>query len=113
MENYKETDVILTKVIVTKHDEEGNSYINQYKIEKTYGKGAYSKVKSVSTENGEKWAMKQFFKPSLKKTMTSVYDANNHIAMSNALVTVYHEIENMSWIQNPNIVKLREIIDDP
>jgi len=56
--------------------------------------------------------MKQFFKPQLKKTMTSVYTADGMIKMSNSLEMVYDEIDNWSRISNDNIVKMHEFIDD-
>lgn len=107
------SDVVITQEVVWTWDESGKKHVNQYKVIRTCGSGAYSKVKEISTENGERWAMKQFFKPSLKKTITSAYDENNHIRMSNSLATVYDEIDNWSWINNTNIVKLKEFLDDP
>lgn len=57
--------------------------------------------------------MKQFFKPSLKKTITSEYNAEGYPIMSNSLNTVYNEILMWSKIDNENIIKLIEVIDDP
>lgn len=56
--------------------------------------------------------MKQFFKPSLKKTITTEYNGDGLPILSNSLNTVYGEIMNWSKIDNEFIIKLIEVIDD-
>jgi len=56
--------------------------------------------------------MKQFFKPSLKKTITTEYNGDEVPILSNSLNTVYAEITNWSKIDNEHIIKLIEVIDD-
>lgn len=57
--------------------------------------------------------MKQFFKPSLKKTITTEYNSDGLPILSNSLNTVYGEIMNWSKIDNEFIIKMIEVIDDP
>lgn len=57
--------------------------------------------------------MKQFFKPSLKKTITTEYNSDGLPIMSNSLNTVYKEIQNWVLIDCEYIIKLIEVIDDP
>lgn len=71
--------MVVTAEVKKTRTEDGFKKVNEYKVLRTCGSGAYSKVKEIEKPDGSHLAMKQFFKPTLKKTITSVYDANNHI----------------------------------
>ena len=80
--------------------------VNNYKIIKKLGQGAFAKVRLVKDKrNGELFAMKQMCKLTLKQkrfgTNKTAYDA------------VMEELKVLQTLEHPNIIWLQEIIDDP
>lgn len=103
----------------------GLKQINQYQIIKLLGEGSSCKVKLVlNLENNEKFALKCFNKSLLKKRtkLIKTADGSNkkkkfkekikiEPSYKTALQDVYREIEIMKKLDNKNIIKLFEIID--
>ena len=83
-----------------------DKYINQYKVIKKLGAGAFAVVKLCKdTKNGELFAIKQMNKKELKKKITG--------KDKNAYDCVIDELKVMQRLEHPNIIWLHEIIDDP
>ena len=80
--------------------------INQYKVIKTLGKGAFATVRlcnDISTDMS--YALKEMSKSELKKKIQgkgrTAYDC------------VLEELKVLQKLEHPNIIWLHEIIDDP
>jgi len=100
------------------HVSDNEKSINEFKIMRTIGKGAYSKVKHVIrsfTEQNEvceeEYAMKMIHKPTLRRERWAIYDKDGKFEISNALEKVYSEIEVWSQVHHSSIVKLFEFIE--
>ena len=92
----------LTKV----KSKKGGKMINQYKILRTLGKGAFATVllcSDVSKDN--LFAIKQMSKSTLKR--------KNQGVNKTAYDCVVEELKVLQRLQHPNIIWLYEIIDDP
>lgn len=80
--------------------------INQYKIIKTLGKGAFGLVLlCLSNDTKDYYAIKKMNKALLKKKPIS--------KGRNAYDCVIGEMQVMQRLEHPNIIWLHEIIDDP
>lgn len=95
-----------THYLVRDEDFQGNKMINEYVRECKIGNGSYGKVVlHRSNKDGKFYAIKVFRKSRLCKIRIT----HSETAMTNAL----REISIMKQLDNPNIVKLIEVIDDP
>jgi len=101
----RDSECLSTSSFKTFKDKRKVVHINQYKILKTLGQGSYGIVKKVlDTKNNQVYAMKSMMKSFLKK---------QKIGASNAYESVKAELEVLQKLEHPNIIYLREIIDDP
>lgn len=103
---------------VDKRYEDTQKYINEFKVFKTIGTGAYSKVKHAVREfikdgkPAEKdYALKIMHKPTLNRERCALYTKEGELVMSNALEKVFTEINIWSRIKHPNVVQLYELIE--
>ena len=110
-------DIFYTTSVDERYDEK-QRYINEFKVLKTIGTGAYSKVKHVIREymkDGQLWekdfALKIMHKPTLNRDRWALYTKEGELVMSNALEKVLTEINIWSRIKHPNIVQLYELIE--
>ncbi|KAJ4462190.1 putative Calcium/calmodulin-dependent protein kinase kinase [Paratrimastix pyriformis] len=87
--------------------EGGSKMINQYKIIRKIGSGAYGKVKlAEDTANHNLFAMKIMDKHALKRKRVG------GDMRSNALEDVRREVAIMKKLDHPNVVRLFEVIED-
>lgn len=118
IEIYKDEKVTFPqgqKVIKCKDD---NSY---FVLGKTLGEGSFSKVKIATrhwedesgTSHEKRYAVKIMHKPSLKRQRCVMYDESNTMTLTNNLEKVMTEINIWRQLNNENIIRLYEIIDDP
>ena len=82
------------------------TYINNYKVKKTLGEGAFSEVKLCKDVNTKKeYAIKIINKKKLKKEKIGknkcAYDLINQ------------ELQVLQTLNHPNIIWINEVIDDP
>jgi calcium/calmodulin-dependent protein kinase kinase 2 len=92
-----------TAELVKQRSFEGKKQINQYTIEKLIGKGAFGSVFKAIDDKGEAVAIKVYNKRVLKSRWIG--------KSRTALDLLNTEIQVMSVLNHPNIVKLREVID--
>jgi len=88
--------------------------VNQYKIGKSLGSGAFADVRLAEIEKGdetEKFAVKIFSKRTLKKKRTMKKEAGK-MKVHTALENVAREIAIMKKLNHPGLVRLFEVIDD-
>jgi serine/threonine protein kinase len=80
--------------------------INQYVEEKTLGKGSFAVVKLCRDScTNQKYAIKEMNKKVLKKTFCAIGKS--------AYESVLEEVKVLKLLEHPNVIWLREIIDDP
>jgi serine/threonine protein kinase len=95
----------------------GNKMVNQYMVLQELGRGVYGKVKLVmNVENNEYLALKIVQKQAKKKFGGRSY--MNHLANAEPGSNPYadklrREVAIMKKCDHPNVVRLREVIDDP
>ena len=92
---------------------DGLPKLNEYKIIKTIGKGAYAKVKlAINEKTSLKFAIKIFKKSILKHQNRYTKNSTGGANFVNALQDVFKEIAIMKKLSHPNIIRLYEVIDD-
>lgn len=96
-----------TRSVITTNDVRGQKMINQYIIMKTLGKGSQGTVKLCvnEKEKTKKFAMKVIKKNKLMKKRIS--------KTQTAFDMVKTEIAIMKKLEHPNIVDLKEVLNDP
>ena len=91
----------------------GNKTINQYEIIKVLGKGAFSVVKlGIRGHNRDKYALKIFDKEKLKKENILQKDGGEGVVYKDNFELVLNEILILGNLEQKNIIKLIETIDD-
>ena len=87
--------------------------INQYSFIKNLGKGSFAKVKLAECgEKKEKFAIKIFDRDELNKRMMPDKDGDKK-KMHTLMKNVMDEIDIMSSLNHPNVIRIHEIINDP
>jgi len=111
----KETNVATFSV-----DEDGNKVINEYVIIKSIGRGSSSKVKlCINTQDNELYAMKIVYRPNFLHSRTGRLSSNTlshsqqHIPLEKTHSYKLREISILKRLHHPNIVALKQVIDDP
>lgn len=95
-----------TRSLITYRGKNKKQFINQYKIVKQLGTGAFATVKLCVDKNTNKsYAIKIMNKERLKKIRQG--------KDKNAYDCVMDELKVMERLEHPNIIWLHEIIDDP
>ena len=89
-------------------DIDGNNTVNQYSLIQKLGEGAFAKVKLVVDEDGMTFAAKI-----IKKSVMSKMRRKRSAGCKSCMNMVHTEIAIMKKVRHPNIVVLREVIDDP
>ena len=89
------------KVSITKR----GKFINDYKVIRKLGEGAFAKVRLVQDQDCKLFAMKQMNKAILKSRRVSW--------KKSAYDLVLEELRVLKSLEHPNIIWLYEIIDDP
>ena len=115
-EDDEQARVYFTREVNEYDDEEHGPMLNDFIIEGTIGKGAFSTVKKViRIFKGEKYeyAVKRMNRRLLEKERCIRYDADGGMDFITSLEKVYSEIDVWGVIRHPNIIKLFEVIDDP
>ena len=108
--------------VVTNKNAKDITRVNQYKIEKKLGAGAFGAVYEALDQNQESVAIKVMDKGELRKKSRGLGkrpmgpkggasgDASGATVVSD---TILREIATMKRVQHPNCVRLFEVIDDP
>ncbi|KAJ1555903.1 hypothetical protein HK405_010905 [Cladochytrium tenue] len=95
----------------------GSKMINKYMILKEIGRGVHGKVKlCVDTETGELFAIKIVDKRAKKRFQgrsLSLRTADSEEPSNPHLEKIRREIAILKKVDHPNVVILREVIDDP
>lgn len=95
----------LAQRVVRKKDAAGHKTINDYVVLGKLGAGSYAKVRmAVHSKSRQVYALKEFDRAKLRKT---------HKRGGTALDDVLREVTLMRTLQDPGLVTLYEIIDDP
>eukprot|EP00899_Mesostigma_viride_P029238 jgi/Mesvir1/949/Mv17503-RA.1 len=95
-----------TRCLNTMVDRKGNKFVNQYIIIKVLGTGSHGKVKlCLNTQDSTLYAIKIIDKRLLSKRRFG--------SRKSPIEEVMREIAIMKKLQNPNVVTLYEVIDDP
>jgi len=93
-----------TNVQVIRHPD-GHKRVNQYRVERTLGRGSFGKVKLCTNEQtGQLFAVKIMNRSLLKR---------RRVGMTPMLQTVFREIALMKKLRHPNVLRLYEAMDDP
>lgn len=97
---------------VLKRTTEGKKMVNQYVLGDCLGKGSFGKVKvCVDTSDQTVYAMKILNKALLKKR--KLVNRGGEKGDSDQWEQVKKEIEVLKKLNHPNVVKLKEVIDNP
>ena len=92
----------------------GNKTINQYEIIRVLGKGGFSIVKlGIRGHNRDKYALKIFDKEKLKKENRISKEGEDGIVYKDNFELVLNEVLILGNLEQKNIIKLIEAIDDP
>lgn len=94
-----------TKVLKKSKGSDSYSCINQYKLKEELGKGAFGRVVKATTEDGGIYAIKIYNCRNLRSKWISKGQT--------ALDLISTEIEIMSKLDHPNVIKLHEVIESP
>eukprot|EP01062_Namystynia_karyoxenos_P073769 TRINITY_DN70591_c0_g1_i1.p1 TRINITY_DN70591_c0_g1~~TRINITY_DN70591_c0_g1_i1.p1 ORF type:complete len:511 (+),score=111.08 TRINITY_DN70591_c0_g1_i1:81-1613(+) len=101
------SSVLETSRLFKSEDGDGQKVINGYVYDHELGRGAFGKVKLAQhTETGRWYAMKVMSRRKLSKTRVCGQGCTQ-------LDRVTREIEVMKQLEHPNLVRLREVINDP
>lgn len=96
---------VLTKKSSMRFDLEGDQMLNQYKFQEELGKGAFGIVHlAIDTETNEKFAIKALSQKLMKKKSVTISKENFNLFQK--------EIAIMKKIDHPNLICLREVIED-
>ncbi|KDD74002.1 protein kinase, partial [Helicosporidium sp. ATCC 50920] len=91
---------------------EGTTFLNQYTVLDTLGRGSFGKVKRcLNTADDELYAVKIVSRRQLKASHRGGSGMGG-ASSSDALSTLRREIEVMTGLSHPNLVRLVEVIDD-
>ena len=83
-------------------DENGHILINEYRILRTLGSGAFGEVRLAQRDDtGMQYAIKCLTKASLQQTM-----GNRHRRLSDPMRPIYEEIRKMKELRHPNIAQI-------
>lgn len=95
-------------------DGENKTNINDYVVIKKIGSGPFSKIKLALNKKDEKYyALKQYNKSVLKKKKELVRSKEGKTIYRDNFQDVLNEISVMKLLNHRNVIKLKEIIDDP
>lgn len=97
--------IIHTKFIKKSKAFDSYNSINQYKLKEELGKGAFGRVVKADTEDGSLYAVKIYSRRNLRSKW--IYKGRT------ALDLVSSEIEIMSKLNHPHVIKLHEVIECP
>jgi hypothetical protein len=107
---------ILTERELTKSiDDDGNKVLNGYVMLVTLGKGAYGKVKlALDIERNVPVAVKILNRKTLSKTIVCPSHRPTLLepVVGTVLGLVHKEIEIMTKLRHPNLVRLKKVLDD-
>ena len=96
---------VLTKKSSMRFDLEGDQMLNQYKFQEELGKGAFGIVHlAIDTQTNEKFAIKALSQKLMKKKSVTISKENFNLFQK--------EIAIMKKIDHPNLICLREVIED-
>ncbi|KAA6374772.1 MAG: hypothetical protein EZS28_029700 [Streblomastix strix] len=107
--------VIITNQLLKQRDEEqGIRTINQYIVHEKIGEGAFAKVKLVHIINdpNKVYAMKVIKKETKKRAPMPQSRMPRGIVTQKQEDIINKEVAVMKKMKHPNIVRLREVIDD-
>mmetsp|Transcript_56134 Transcript_56134/g.119516 ORF Transcript_56134/g.119516 Transcript_56134/m.119516 type:complete len:330 (+) Transcript_56134:347-1336(+) len=106
--------IAATPVQKVRHSEKSKS-INGYLVGDLLGTGSYAKVKRCKKEStGEEFAIKVFRKGRLRRQRDFVGGSDGSgMKVVTALDKVFNEMEVMSSVSHPNLLKLFAVFDDP
>lgn len=111
----KSKDVKETHNIKRFSSDQGIKSMNNYRMQKVLGEGAFGKVKLAVKEilGFEKtFAIKIYKKAQLRKKKSFVKDKDGKMSFKDALQAVSREIAVMKKLDHPNVVRLHEVLDD-
>lgn len=96
-------DIKRTKFIKKSKAPDGFKCVNQYKLKEELGKGSFGRVVKATTENGNIYAIKIYSRRSLR----SKWIARGKTALD----LMSNEVDIMSRLDHPHVIKLHEVID--
>lgn len=91
------------------------SRLNQYKLKEIIGRGSFGyiqKAESLSVDCTDVFALKILSKSRLKRSRYSVYNERGEIVSVTATENALKEINILSQLYHPNIITLKEVIQD-
>lgn len=96
---------------LTTKNESGNTLINEYRLIRNIGKGAYGKVKLCEAD-GQFFASKIFRKSQLSNRKNFIEMPDGELKITSGFTDVQREIAIMKKLTHQNVVRLKDVIFD-